>query len=162
MAIPAGEIIFLDTNILVAATDESRPFHALARKLIARGRSAGLYGATSGQVIREYLVVATRPPSANGLGLSTADALRNIEALARCLEFCEESEEVSVRLRGLVAAGGLAGTAVHDANIVATAAVHGIGFLATENPDDFARYPEIEIVRLAELADRFPAAKETR
>lgn len=162
MAIPAGELVFLDTDILVAATDESRPFHVVARNLIARGRSAGVCGATSGQVIREYLVVATRPPSANGLGLSPADALRNIEAMTRRLEFCDESEEVSVRLRELVAAGGLAGAAVHDANIVATAAVHGIGFLATENPDDFARYHEIGIVRLAEPADRFPATDGTR
>lgn len=162
MAIPAGEVVFLDTNVLVAATDESRPFHLVAMKPVARGRSAGLYGATSGQVIREYLVVATSPPSAKWLGLSTADALRNIEAMARRLEFCEESEEVSVRLRGLVAAGGLSGAAVHDANIVATAAVHGIDFLATENPDDFSRYPEIVTVRLAELADRFPTADEPR
>lgn len=162
MAIPAGELVFLDTNILVAATDESRPFHAVARTLIARGRSAGLHGATSGQVIREYLVVATRPPAANGLGLNTADALRNIEAITRRLEFCEESEAVSVRLRALVAAGGLVGTAVHDANIAATVAIHGIGFLATENPEDFAGYPEIGIVRLAELADRLSGAGQPR
>jgi predicted nucleic acid-binding protein len=82
MAIPAGELLFLDTNILVAATDESRPLHAVARKLITHGRSAGLAGATSGQVIREYLVVATRPTSVNGPGMSTADALRNIETIA--------------------------------------------------------------------------------
>jgi predicted nucleic acid-binding protein len=157
MAIPAGELLFLDTNILVAATDVSRPLHAVARKLIARGRSAGLPGATSGQVIREYIVVATRPPSANGLGLSSADALRNIAAMTGRLEFCDESEAVSVRLRALVAAGNLTGVAVHDANIAATAAVHGISHIATENPEDFAGYPELGIVRLAELADRLSA-----
>jgi predicted nucleic acid-binding protein len=105
MAIPAGEVLFLDTNVLVAATDESRPFHAVARKLIAHGHSVGLHGATSGQVIREYLVVATRPLSANGLGLSPADALGNIEKMTRHLQFCEESESVSLRLRRTIRQG---------------------------------------------------------
>lgn len=158
MAIPAGETLFLDTNVLVAATDESRPFHAAARMLIARGRSVGLPGATSGQVIREYLVVATRSLGANGLGLSPADALGNIEKMTRHLQFCEESESVSIRLRRLVGAGQITGKAVHDANVVATIAEHGIGLLATENPDDFAGYPEIVTVRLAEVEQQLPPA----
>lgn len=160
--VPAGERVFLDTNILAATTGGCRPFHATARRLLARGRNLGLPGAMSGQVIREYLVVATRPPSANGLGLSTADARRNIDAMSRRLEFCEESEGVSVRLRGLVAAGGLGGTAVHDANVVATAVEHGIGFLATGNTGDFARFTGLRIVRLSEAADRRAAADGLR
>lgn len=159
MAIAAGETLFLDTNVFVAATDESRPFHAVARTLIARGRSVGLHGATSGQVIREYLVVATRPLAANGLGLSSADALGNIEKMTRHLLFCDEPESVSVRLRRLVGAGKIAGKAVHDANIVATLMEQGIRLLATENPEDFAGYPQIETVRLSEVANQLPMAE---
>ncbi|HSV94146.1 MAG TPA: type II toxin-antitoxin system VapC family toxin [Desulfobacterales bacterium] len=162
MAIPAGEMLFLDTNVLVAATDESRPFHAVARTLIARGRSVGLHGATSGQVIREYLVVATRPLGANGLGLSPADALGNIEKMTRHLQFCDEPESVSVRLRRLVGTGDIAGKATHDANIVATIVEQGIGVLATENPEDFAGYPEIGVVRLSEVANKLPATDGPR
>jgi predicted nucleic acid-binding protein len=162
MAIPAGEVLFLDTNILVAATDESRPFHAAARKLIARGRTAGLHGATSGQVIREYLVVATRPLSANGLGLSPADALGNIGKMTRHLQFCDELESVSIRLRNLVGAGEISGKAVHDANIVATLIEHGIELLTTENPEDFAGYPGIKTVRLSEVEDQLSTADGPR
>jgi predicted nucleic acid-binding protein len=162
MAIPAGETLFLDTNVLVAATDESCPFHAVARTLIARGRSVGLHGATSGQVIREYLVVATRPLNANGLGLSPADALGNIEKMTRYLQFCDEPESVSVRLRSLVGARKIAGKAIHDANIVATLREQGIGLLATENPEDFSGYPEIVTVRLSEVENRLPAADGPR
>jgi predicted nucleic acid-binding protein len=82
MAIRAGEPVFLDTSVLVAATDESRRHHDTARALIGRGRSVGLPGATSGQVIRECVAVATRPVAANGLGLSPLDALRNVAHLA--------------------------------------------------------------------------------
>jgi predicted nucleic acid-binding protein len=162
MAIPAGEMLFLDTNVLVAATDESRPFHAVARKLIARGHAAGLHGATSGQVVREYLVVATRPLSANGLGLSPADALQNIEKMTRRLQFCEESESVSLRLRSLVGAREHTGKAIHDANIVATLMEHGIDLLATENPEDFSGYPEIGMVRLSEVEKQLPPADRPR
>jgi predicted nucleic acid-binding protein len=162
MAIPEGETLFLDTNVLVAATDESRPFHVVARKLIARGRSAGLHGATSGQVIREYLVVATRPVAVNGLGLSRADALANIGKMTRNLQFCDESESVSLRLRGLVAARELSGKAIHDANIVATLMEHGIGLLATENPEDFAGYPGIGMVGLSEVEKQLPSTDRPR
>jgi predicted nucleic acid-binding protein len=162
MAIPEGKTLFLDTNVLVAATDESRPFHLVARKLIARGRFAGLHGATSGQVIREYLVVATRPVAVNGLGLSRADALANIGKMTRHLQFCDESESVSLRLRGLVAARELSGKAIHDANIVATLMEHGIALLATENPEDFAGYPGIVMAGLSEVEKQLPSIDRPR
>ncbi len=158
MAIPAGEPLFLDTNVFVSATDESRPFHTVACTLIARGRSVGLPGATSGQVIREYLVVATRPLAANGLGLSPADALGNIGKMTRHLQFCDESESVSLRLRSLVGAGDISGKGIHDANIVATLMEQGIELLVTENPEDFAGYPEIRLARLSEVEARLSAA----
>jgi len=158
MAIPPGETQFLDTNILVTATDESRAHHHIARELIGRGRSAGLSGAVSGQIIREYLAVATRPVEVNGLGLTTADAIRNMEQFARRLAFCDETEATSVRLRGLVRMHGLAGKAIHDANVVATMACHGIQTLITENPEDFQRYPEISVLRLADVAEHLAQA----
>jgi predicted nucleic acid-binding protein len=157
MAIPAGETLFLDTNVLVAATDESHPFHAAARQLIARGRSVGLHGATSGQVIRGYLVVAPRPFSANGFGSSPADALGNVEKMTRRLQFCDESESVSLRLRSLAGARVISGKAMHDANIAATLMEQGIELLATENPEDFAGCPGMTSVRLSEVERRLSA-----
>ena len=67
------EVLFLDTNILLAATDESRHNHLLASRLLAASGSLGCRCALSGQIIREYLVVATRSVEANGLGLDAAD-----------------------------------------------------------------------------------------
>jgi predicted nucleic acid-binding protein len=153
MGTQAGEPLFLDTNILVTATDESRRNHRIARKLIERGRAVGLHGALSGQIIREYLVVATRPVAANGLGMSPGDALRNVEQFAGRLAFCDETEATSVRLRGLVRIHGLAGKSTHDANVVATMACHGIARLVTENPEDFSRFPEVRLVGLVDLEE---------
>jgi predicted nucleic acid-binding protein len=153
-----GDILFLDTNVLLTATDESRAHHGTARQLLAKGRSAGLHGAVSGQIIREYLVVATRPVAVNGLGLTTADAIRNMEQFTRRVAFCDETEATSVRLRGLVRMHDLAGKAIHDANVVAAMACHGIQRLVTENPEDFRKYPEISALRLEDVAERLAQA----
>ena len=70
----------LDTNVLLAATDEGRAEHDQALEIVNDwpGRGTTLY--TSGQIMREYLAVATRPAERNGLGLKLADALANVRA----------------------------------------------------------------------------------
>ena len=145
MTIEAGEVVFADTNVLLCATDRSREHHEEARRLIRGAGPSGYHLALSGQVIREYLVVATRPVADNGLGLSTPEALHNVDQFSRPpTVFCDQPESVSVRLRELTAAHGLRGKRIHDANVVATMLVHGIRRLITENTRDFAVFDEIE------------------
>ena len=150
----AGDIVFVDTNILLAATDRDRPQHQDAQRVIARATNSGIHLALSGQILREYLVVATRPPDVNGLGLSTSDALGNVEEFLHHTVLYEETEDVSVRLREVTKANELTGKRIHDANIVATMLAHGLPFLLTMNPDDFKAIPGIQLVELAELAHR--------
>ena len=57
----AGEILFADTNVFLSATDRSREHHAEARELLQAAGAGKAVLAVSGQIIREYLVVATRP-----------------------------------------------------------------------------------------------------
>ena len=77
-----GASVFLDTNVLLAVTDEGRTEHGAARAILERGPTAGTALYTSGQVLREYLAVATRPESVNGLGLPLPQALDNVAELA--------------------------------------------------------------------------------
>jgi hypothetical protein len=102
----------------------------------------------SGQVIREYLAVATCPVSVNGLGMKIDDALANVAQIATRIEFCEETSTVSTLLQHLAQAHQVAGKSLHDANIVATMAVHHIECLVTENPADFEAYEGISLLRL--------------
>ena len=62
MTIKAGETVFIDTNVLLCATDRFRRHHDEARGVFRAARDAGFSLALSGQIVREYLVVATRPP----------------------------------------------------------------------------------------------------
>ena len=56
-----GDLVFVDNNVLLTASDEPRPNHEAARRLIAESGSRDLHRALSGQKLWEYLVVATRP-----------------------------------------------------------------------------------------------------
>ncbi len=151
MAMMAGNIQFLDTNVLLTATDESRPQHREAIRLLAESRRRGLRLAGSGQILREYMVVASRPLDANGLGLNVRDAVGNVNELRRHLQLFDETQDVARRLRQLALKHGLHGKRLHDANIVATMATHGIRKLVTQNQTDFAPFDEIDAVSLIDL-----------
>jgi predicted nucleic acid-binding protein len=62
----ADDILFVDTNVLLTATDESRLLHSEALNLLSGITNRNKRPAANGQVIREYLVVATRPIENNG------------------------------------------------------------------------------------------------
>lgn len=151
MAPKVGDLVFVDTNVLLTATDESRPHHTAARRLITESGAAGLHLAVSGQVLREYLVVATRPADANGLGLDTRDAIGNVKAFLRYLRLYEETRATAGRLRQLGLTHDLRGKRFHDANIAATMSVHGIRFLVTGNISDFASFADIEVIAVPDL-----------
>ena len=151
MAMTDGERIMLDTNILLAATDESRPDHEAAREIIPTSGEKGRGLCVSGQIMREYLVVATRSVELNGLGLNAAHATSNADAFLCFLQMQEESETATRKLIELCRNHDLRGKRIHDANIVATMLAHGIGFLVTLNSRDFAPFEEITLLTLEDL-----------
>ena len=141
----AVEPIFLDTNILLAATDSSRQEHANCHALLEAGLQGKQSLFVSGQVIREYLVVATRPSEVNGFGMSTDQALQNVTQMKQCLQVLDETAQVSTRLTQLIAKNQLSGKRIHDANIVATMLENGIRRLRTLNPADFMCFEALSI-----------------
>ena len=148
-ATTAGEVRFVDTNVLLAATDESRRGHGDARRLFTESTRLGLHLAASGQILREYLVVATRPVEANGLGLNALDATGNVSEFLQYVHVYDETEAVAGRLRHMASLHSLRGKRIQDANIVATMETHGIRALITENGEDFKAFGEIEVMELA-------------
>ena len=134
--------IFVDTNILVEATDSDRTFHIQSLSLLESGWSARrlkLYSST--QVWREYLVVATRPTASNGMGLSPTQALNNIAEFRKCIELVPESIQAWEELARLVEEHRLVGKRIHDANLVTTARLSGINTILTINTKDFVSLP---------------------
>ncbi len=150
MMTTVGDTLFVDTNVLLTATDESRPFHREATRLLTGDVVQSLGLAVSGQVLREYLVVATRPVNQNGLGLGIQGATSNVNEFLRSLDMYSETEEVPGRLRQLALAHDIHGKRLHDANIVATMEAHGIRALVTQNADDFAPFVGIAILSITD------------
>jgi predicted nucleic acid-binding protein len=132
--------VMLDTNVLLAATDEGRAEHRDALTVVNDWAAGHTLLYTSGQVLREYLAVATRPADRNGLGLSGPDALGNVRAIRARTTLLAEDVKVTDRLLGLLADVPCGGKQVHDANLVATMLVHGVGTVVTMNLADFARF----------------------
>jgi predicted nucleic acid-binding protein len=147
----AGDAVLLDTNILLTATAPARPLHREALTLLQKGPPRDIPLWISPQIVREYLVVATRPAQVNGLGLTPAAALDNIEQFRGRLVLLKERDRVLNRLLALIREFEVAGKQIHDANLVATALVHGAGRILTLNPDDFQRFASrIEITPFGE------------
>lgn len=145
---------FVDTNVLLTCTAPRRPGHAAAMRLLEEGfaeRSLFL----SGQVLREYLVVATRPPDVNGLGLTVEQAIGNARQFLDRATFLREDEAVRDALMRLLEQVPCAGKQVHDANIAATMVAHGVGALLTFNPRDFERF--IPIIQVLQVEGGGPA-----
>jgi predicted nucleic acid-binding protein len=149
MATRVADRAVLDTNVLLAASDTGRAEHSRARDALDEWPALGTTLYTSGQVLREYLSVATRPEYRNGLGLSQTDSVANVRALRGRLHLLAEDDKVHTGLLALLDGTRCAGKQVHDANIVATMLVHGIGSLVTTNVDDFTRFEDhIEVIAL--------------
>lgn len=150
MAMTDDRAVLVDTNVLLSATALTRPLHRAALEVLNEWPNQGRILATSPQVLREYLAVATRPAEANGLGLTVEDALANTSAFRSRMRLLLETESGWERLRSLIATYGCLGKQVHDANLVATALTSGVAKLVTANPADFNRFAkELEVINLA-------------
>ncbi len=149
----AGEIFFIDTNVLLTATDDARKHHLEVKKLFKSAIQAGFHLAFSGQVIREYLVVATRPVDVNGFGLRSGDAVHNIMEFQKLLLTYDEKKTTADSLKHLVIKYQLKGKRIHDANIIATMKTHGIKYLITDNSADFNCFEDIETFKVNETLE---------
>lgn len=149
----SGDRVVVDTNVLLAATDPERKLHPQALTVLNEWPNRGHRLCVSGQILREYMVVATRPAEANGLALAVPSALANVAALSARLRLLEETERVALRLRELVRSTDCTGSRIHDANVVATARAHGVGRLVTANVRHFRPFSqELEVTDLAAVA----------
>ncbi|HSG38791.1 MAG TPA: PIN domain-containing protein [Thermoanaerobaculia bacterium] len=144
----AADRWFVDTNVLVYATNLESPWYQAATETLNRARQEGIELVISGQILREYLVVATRAASTPQ---QRDEVFQNLGTLQRELKVLDETSPVTGKLIELAVKHGVSGKQMHDANIVATMLVHGVGRLLTYNVDDFVRFRgEIDLVPMEE------------
>jgi predicted nucleic acid-binding protein len=132
--------LFVDTNILVFATDAGSPFQSAAETELNEWRKQGTDLYVSIQVLREYLAVTSRPAPLQTALPDYPAILGNIASFRSAFHVLEDTIIVSDKLGELVQRFAVKGRQVHDANIAATMLTHGLQNLLTHNVDDFARF----------------------
>lgn len=142
MTTPGDNTLFVDTNILVYATDPRSPLQPVAAEALRLASDHGVILVISAQVVREYLAVASRPVAAGGM-VSLDDVLDNIVSFRSAFHVVEDNAAVVDQLVTLVRQMPMAGRRVHDTNIVATMLTHNVRRLLTHNTSDFERYAHL-------------------
>ncbi|MBN4006322.1 type II toxin-antitoxin system VapC family toxin [Nostoc sp. LPT] len=142
MVIGGGDPVFLDTNILVYASQIQSPFHQAAMETIQGFYDTGVELWISRQVLREYLAMLTRAQQfANSLPI--AIVIQDLRYFYNRFRVAEDNSQVTERLLTLMEEIFSGGKQVHDTNIVATMLVYGISQLLTHNISDFARFSRL-------------------
>lgn len=154
MKIERGTRVLVDTNVLLEATDEGRRFHAQALALFEKAAHDGIDLYLGTQVIREYLVVATRPVANNGLGMTTQKALENIQCFQQRTSRVAETLAAGEKFVEWAAKFAIRGKKLHDLQILATASVAGMHALITANERDFPKPSPLAIIPLSKWIAR--------
>lgn len=145
-------MMLIDTNVLLRSAQPSHTQHAVAVAAVKATRMRGSIPCIVPQVIYEYWVVATRPVSANGLGMSVAEAEAEVEQLCSQFHCFRDERAIFDRWQRLVAQYNVQGKTAHDARLVAAMERHGINQLLTFNDQDFRRFTHITVIHPASIA----------
>lgn len=99
--------LFVDTNILIFATNPVSPWHRIALSTLQEARQSGVELVISPQIIREYLVAATRSVPDQNLPLATI--LSNVQTFQSDFRLVADNTLVSAQLVKLITEVNVAG-----------------------------------------------------
>jgi predicted nucleic acid-binding protein len=94
----------------------------------------------------EFWAVATRPPTANGLGFTNDKVLEEVRRMERLIRIIDQPAETFRRWRHLVETHAVRGRQAFDAHLAAVMIESGLDRIPTFNVADFQRYPGITAV----------------
>src|SRR5579884_2987244 len=123
----------IDTSVLGRLANRADAYHPVATAAIAELHRRGELLHITAQNLIEFRNFATRPVSANGLGLA-ASAAENLGAtFEAAFPLLDETPNIYPAWKAIVGALGVVGKQVHDAPLVAVCHVHAVTHLLTFN-----------------------------
>ena len=131
--------VLVDTSILGRLANRADTTHALAQAAIAELHRRGEILHVTAQNLVEFRNFATRPVSANGLGLAPTTAAGLAATFHAAFPLLDETPAIYPAWRALVDALGVVGKQVHDARLVAVCHIYGVSQLLTFNVGHFTR-----------------------
>lgn len=136
--------VLLDTNILTRWVNTEDPQHSEAAQSLRVLRTSGHIPSLVPQNLYEFWVVATRPISANGLGMTTKDAQAELQRFGPPLfALFQDERAILPRWQELVTKYDVKGKPAHDARLAAAMIRHDLSYLVTFNNSDYSRFTEI-------------------
>ena len=142
----------VDTNVLLRMTRRSDPQHQIVDTALAQLASQGTRFHYTHQNIAELWNAMTRPAARNGLGLTVAEAEREVRTIETGMVLLPDSEAVYWEWRRIVLQHGVSGVQVHDARLAAAMYVHGVSHILTLNVADFSRFSGLTAVHPSNLS----------
>lgn len=138
--------VLVDTNVLLRAAQAGHPHQRAAREAVSHLLRRGDDVCVVPQCLYEFYVVATRPVTANGLGMVPAAALAELQRLKSVYALLGDGLDVFNEWETLVAAHAVSGKPAHDARLVAAMNARAVPAILTFNVSDFSRYPGIQVL----------------
>jgi predicted nucleic acid-binding protein len=127
----------LDINVVVhLATQQNCCVAATVRLLLA-----GCDLILAPQVLFEFWSAATKPLKKNGLGWSSQQTRKIVDALLRTFSLLPEPADLLPCWLDIVTRLDIRGPKSYDARLACWALLHGISNLLTHNKSDFALLP---------------------
>jgi predicted nucleic acid-binding protein len=129
----------IDTSILGRLANVGDIFHPVALHAVVELHRRGELLHVAPQNLIEFRNGATRPISANGLGLSAAEAEVKAAVFEAAFALLAETPDIYPAWKSLVSALGVIGKQVYDARLVVVCQIHGISHVLTFNAAHFRR-----------------------
>jgi predicted nucleic acid-binding protein len=136
----------VDTNILVRLVLPHDPLLPIARAAVDELQRCGETLLVAAQNVMEFWAVATRPPTANGLGFTNERALEEVRRMEGLFRVIDQPAQTFRRWRQLIETHAVRGRQAFDAHLAALMMESGLERILTFNVDDFRRYPGITAV----------------
>ncbi len=139
-------MILLDTNILGRIAQPTDPMIPVVKAAIDSLRATGEEICIVPQNLYEFWALATRPPKANGLGLSIVDTQSEIARFKLMFRLLPDHPALLTEWEALVGTYACHGKVSFDARLVAAMHALGIPAILTINVKDFIRFSGITIL----------------
>jgi len=129
-----------DTNIITRRIIPKDPLHTIVVNALLTLDRRGEVVYVSSQNLIEFHALATRPKTANGLGLTPALASAEAKRIEAIYPVLPDTPAIYPFWRNLVDTYAVVGRQVYDARLVAVMQAHGITHCLTLDPGGFRRY----------------------
>jgi predicted nucleic acid-binding protein len=139
-------VILTDTNILLRSVHPQHPHYASAKNSVAKLRLRNEALCVAPQNLVEFWAVATRSQSENGLGMTAAQAAKELTEIQDFFRTLVYTPEVTQAWQRIVFAQGVSGKQTHDAHLVAIMQVNAVRSVLTFNETHFTRFPGITVL----------------